>query len=104
MSNLVCLRRSIRTFKLFVSLEVFLFVFIYYRQYSKPYSTNNHVKARNGQLGAFHKVRSARGEGGPSRCDSLTGGGGQEHVTSRLYIILSYILNMKFKVMFNFLL
>ena len=46
-----------------------------------------------------------KGGGGPSRCDSLwQGGGGQEHVTSCLYILLSYILNMKFKVMFNFLL
>jgi len=33
-----------------------------------------------------------------------TEGGGQEHVTSRLYKFLSYIWNMKFKVMFNFLL
>ena len=30
--------------------------------------------------------------------------GGKEHVTSRLYKFLSYIWNMKFKVMFNFLL
>jgi len=43
--------------------------------------------------------------GGPRRCDSLwQGEGGQERVTSRLYKFLSYILNMKFKVMFNFLL
>ena len=33
----------------------------------------------------------------------VTGEGGQEHVTSRLYTFLSYIWNMKFKVMFNFL-
>ena len=55
------------------------------------------------RLGAVHKVRHARG--GPRRCDSLwQGEGGQEHVTSRLYKFLSYIWNMKFKVMFNFLL
>ena len=39
---------------------------------------------------------------GVTVCDR--GEGGQEHVTSRLYKFLSYIGNMKFKVMFNFLL
>src|SRR6218665_2530909 len=52
--------------------------------------------------GRDHKVRHAQGgEGvreGVTVCDR---GGGQERVTSRLYKILSYILNMKFKVMFN---
>src|SRR6218665_4156679 len=52
------------------------------------------------QQGAVHKVRHTRGEGvrvGVTVCDR--GEGGQAHVTSRLYIFLSYILNMKFKVM-----
>ena len=44
------------------------------------------------QFGAVHKVRHARGgEGvreGVTVCDR---GGGQEHVTSRLYKFLSYI-------------
>jgi len=56
-------------------------------------------------FGAVHKVRHTRGGGGSRRCDSLwQGEWGQERVTSRLYKFLSYILNMKFKVMFNFLL
>ena len=42
--------------------------------------------------GAVHKVRYARGGGCPRRCDSLRQGeGGQDHVTSRLYKVLSYI-------------
>ena len=54
--------------------------------------------------GAVHKVRHALG-GSPRRCDSLwQGEGGKEHVTSHLYIFLSHIWNMKFKMMFNFLL
>ena len=57
------------------------------------------------QLGAVHKVRHARGEEGVwegvTVCDR---GRVQEQVTSRLYILLSYIWNMKFKVMFDFLL
>ena len=68
---------------------------------------NHEINGSDDQIlqGAVHKVRHARvGEGGPRRCDSLwQGEGGQEHVTSRLYKFLSYIWNMKFKVMFNFL-
>ena len=55
--------------------------------------------------GAVHKVRHARGGRGSEKVwQFVTGGGGKEHVTSRLYKFLSYIWNMKFKVMFNFLL
>ena len=51
------------------------------------------------------KYVTREGGGGPRRCDSLwQREGGKEHVTSRLYKFLSYIWNMKFKVMFNFLL
>ena len=51
------------------------------------------------------KYVTLEGGGGPRRCDSLwQRERGQEHVTSRLYKFLSYIWNMKFKVMFNFLL
>ena len=61
--------------------------------------------ARLSFLGAVHKVRHARGgRGSEDVWRFVTGGGGQEHVTSRLYKFLSYIWNMKFKVMFNFLL
>ena len=55
--------------------------------------------------GAVHKVRHARGEGvreGVTACDR---GGGQARVCDVTLInFLSYIWNMKFKVMFNFLL
>ena len=52
---------------------------------------------------AVHKVRHARGGGGPRRCDSLwQREEDQEHVTS--YTFLSYVWSMKFQVMFNFLL
>ena len=49
------------------------------------------------------KYVTLEGEGireGVTVCDR----GGKEHVTSHLYIFLSYIWNIKFKVMFNFLL
>src|SRR6218665_3432721 len=51
------------------------------------------------------KYVTLKGERGSEKvCHFVTGGGGQEHVTSRLYKFVSYIRNMKFKVMFNFLL
>ena len=56
-------------------------------------------------VGPSIKYVTLEGEGvrvGVKVCDR--GRGGQAHVTSRLYIFLSYTLNMKFKVMFNFLL
>jgi len=41
--------------------------------------------SKNASSGAVHKVRHARGGGGPRRCDSLwQRGGGKEHVTSHL--------------------
>ena len=67
-------------------------------------SKQNWYAGGSGVQGAVHKVRHARGGGGPRRCDSLTEGGGQEHVTSRLYTFLSYeTWNLKC-IMFNFLL
>ena len=50
------------------------------------------------------KYVTLEGEGSEKVWQFVTGGGGQEHVTSRLYKFLSYIWNLKFKVMFNFLL
>jgi len=49
------------------------------------------------------KYVTLKGEGSENEtvCDR---GRGQEHVTSHLYKFLSYIRNMKFKVMFNFML
>ena len=56
-------------------------------------------------FGAVHKVRHARGGRESKKVwQFVKEGGGQEHVTSRLYKFLSYIWNMKFKVMINFLL
>src|SRR6218665_822488 len=65
--------------------------------------THMHTCTR-AHIGAVHKVRHARGGGGVRGVTVCDRGGGQEHVTSRLYKFLSYIQNMKFKVMFNFLL
>jgi len=36
-------------------------------------------------------------EGGPRMCEFVTGGGGQEHVMSRLYKFLSYIWTWNLK-------
>jgi len=56
--------------------------------------------------GAFHKVRHARGEGGGlKRCDSLWQRQGVKgHVMPHFWNFLSYIGNIKLKMMFNFLL
>ena len=55
------------------------------------------------RIGAIHKVRHARGGGGPRMCDSLWQGEGSRAYDVMLIHFLSYIWNMKFKVMFNFL-
>jgi len=50
---------------------------------------------------AVHKVRHARGGGGPRRCDSLwQRGGGSRACDVTLINFLSYLWNMKFQVMF----
>ena len=71
-----------------------------------PINEYCHIYAGVGYMnkGASIKYVTLEGGGGPRSCDSLwQEGGGKEHVTSHLYFFLSYIRNMKFKVMFNLL-
>ena len=54
--------------------------------------------------GAVHKVRHARGEGVQEDVTVCDRGRGSSACDVTLILFLSCILNMKFKVMFNFLL